>query len=153
MDAHLRAPGRVFCTDYRHQSMSSASLRGDAYWLQGCHGSSRRFSSLCLEEMINIVANSATPPEHHRFHFLDALRGLAAVLVIMRHSPQCYAHSLVTENSFVAVDFFSVLAASSLLSPTRSASAPFSPSRASASPALSAFIPLPRSAQSSVQSK
>jgi len=106
MDAHLRAPGRVFCTDYRHQSMSSASLRGDAYWLQGCHGSSRRFSSLCLEEMINIVANSATPPEHHRFHFLDALRGLAAVLVIMRHSPQCYAHSLVTENSFVAVDFF-----------------------------------------------
>src|SRR5580698_7057115 len=86
--------------------MSSASLRGDAYYFQTCHGSSRRFNSFYVGKMTNIVANPATPPEHHRFHFLDALRGLAAILVIMRHSPRCYAHSLVTENSFVAVDFF-----------------------------------------------
>ncbi|AEU36890.1 acyltransferase family protein [Granulicella mallensis] len=56
--------------------------------------------------MTNVVVNSATPPEHHRFHFLDALRGLAAILVIMRHSPPVYAQSFVTENSFLAVDFF-----------------------------------------------
>ncbi|MBB5062433.1 acyltransferase [Granulicella mallensis] len=56
--------------------------------------------------MTNVVVNPATPPEHHRFHFLDALRGLAAILVIMRHSPPVYAQSFVTENSFLAVDFF-----------------------------------------------
>lgn len=56
--------------------------------------------------MTNTVVNPATPPEHHRFHFLDALRGLAAILVIMRHAPQVYAEPFFTENSFLAVDFF-----------------------------------------------
>jgi peptidoglycan/LPS O-acetylase OafA/YrhL len=56
--------------------------------------------------MTNTVVNPATPPEHHRFHFLDALRGLAAILVIMRHSPPIYAQSFLAENSFLAVDFF-----------------------------------------------
>ncbi|WP_353072116.1 acyltransferase family protein [Tunturiibacter gelidoferens] len=56
--------------------------------------------------MTNIVINPGTTGEHHRFHFLDALRGLAAVLVIMRHAPRSFAQPFATENSFLAVDFF-----------------------------------------------
>ena len=48
----------------------------------------------------------ATPPERHRFHFLDALRGLAAILVIIRHAPPVYRKAFVSPNSFLAVDFF-----------------------------------------------
>ena len=58
------------------------------------------------ELLTNIVINPSTTGEHHRFHFLDALRGLAAVLVIMRHAPGPYAQLFNTENSFLAVDFF-----------------------------------------------
>lgn len=56
--------------------------------------------------MTKVVINPSTPPEHHRFHFLDALRGLAAIVVILRHAPRDYAETLFTENSFLAVDFF-----------------------------------------------
>jgi peptidoglycan/LPS O-acetylase OafA/YrhL len=48
----------------------------------------------------------ATTVKHHRFHFLDALRGVAAVLVIMRHAPIQFSHSLLSLSSFLAVDFF-----------------------------------------------
>ncbi|HEV2578237.1 MAG TPA: acyltransferase [Acidobacteriaceae bacterium] len=52
------------------------------------------------------VANPPTPMEHHRFHFLDALRGIAAVLVVFRHAPQIFQRGLYTRNSYLAVDFF-----------------------------------------------
>jgi peptidoglycan/LPS O-acetylase OafA/YrhL len=47
----------------------------------------------------------ATPPNHHRFHLLDALRGVAAILVIFWHVPK-YLLSTATQSSFLAVDFF-----------------------------------------------
>lgn len=46
-----------------------------------------------------------TPPEQHRFHFLDLLRGVAAILIVFYHAPQ-YSHALYFSNSFMAVDFF-----------------------------------------------
>jgi peptidoglycan/LPS O-acetylase OafA/YrhL len=49
---------------------------------------------------------TATSAEQHRFHFLDALRGIAAVLVVPRHAPPGLGNSLMTHSSFLAVDFF-----------------------------------------------
>jgi peptidoglycan/LPS O-acetylase OafA/YrhL len=49
---------------------------------------------------------TATPVQHHRFHLLDALRGIAAILVIFRHAPVEFRHALTFDNSFLAVDFF-----------------------------------------------
>lgn len=48
----------------------------------------------------------STSPGHHRFHFLDALRGLAAILIISGHAPNAFGHSLIFHNAFMAVDFF-----------------------------------------------
>lgn len=56
--------------------------------------------------MLEKALDPATPPERHRFHFLDALRGLAAILVIIRHAPPVYRRAFVSPNSFLAVDFF-----------------------------------------------
>jgi peptidoglycan/LPS O-acetylase OafA/YrhL len=47
-----------------------------------------------------------TPTSAHRFHLLDALRGLAAMVVVARHSPVSLTALLPTYNSFLAVDFF-----------------------------------------------
>ena len=48
-----------------------------------------------------------TPPEKHRFHLLDALRGLAALMVVTYHAPLAL-RPYITQfpNSFLAVDFF-----------------------------------------------
>jgi peptidoglycan/LPS O-acetylase OafA/YrhL len=46
-----------------------------------------------------------TPASRHRFHLLDALRGIAAVLVMIGHS-KYLAHRLGLHNGFLAVDFF-----------------------------------------------
>lgn len=48
----------------------------------------------------------ATPPDQHRFHFLDALRGIAALLVVPRHAPKNFHAALFFFPSFLAVDFF-----------------------------------------------
>lgn len=56
--------------------------------------------------MTTATLQPATTVKHHRFHFLDALRGIAAILVIMRHAPLEFGHSLQTLSSFLAVDFF-----------------------------------------------
>ena len=51
---------------------------------------------------------------HHRFHVLDGMRGIAAIMVMMRHyhahDPEVhpYVHNLLN-NSYLAVDFFFVL--------------------------------------------
>jgi peptidoglycan/LPS O-acetylase OafA/YrhL len=47
-----------------------------------------------------------TPAEKHRFHLLDALRGLAAILVVTYHAPSQLKYLLNFPNSFLAVDFF-----------------------------------------------
>jgi len=52
------------------------------------------------------VLPQPTSPEQHRFHFLDALRGIAAILVVWRHAPPAFAHALEFPNSYMAVDFF-----------------------------------------------
>jgi peptidoglycan/LPS O-acetylase OafA/YrhL len=44
--------------------------------------------------------------ERHRFHLLDALRGLAAVLVVTFHAPSLLNCFLTFPNGFLAVDFF-----------------------------------------------
>jgi peptidoglycan/LPS O-acetylase OafA/YrhL len=48
----------------------------------------------------------ATPAAQHRFHFLDALRGLAALLVVTLHFPAIFARALIMRSAFLAVDFF-----------------------------------------------
>ena len=53
-----------------------------------------------------LAIQAATPPESHRFHFLDALRGVAAILVVPRHAPNNFHHALAFFSSFLAVDFF-----------------------------------------------
>ncbi|WP_035347851.1 acyltransferase family protein [Edaphobacter aggregans] len=45
------------------------------------------------------------PAKNHRFLFLDALRGIAAVFVIFFHLPASTIHGLAT-NGFLSVDFF-----------------------------------------------
>jgi peptidoglycan/LPS O-acetylase OafA/YrhL len=44
--------------------------------------------------------------EKHRFHLLDAMRGLAAILVVTFHAPSQLKYFLTFPNSFLAVDFF-----------------------------------------------
>jgi peptidoglycan/LPS O-acetylase OafA/YrhL len=50
--------------------------------------------------------NPATPAEHHRFHFLDGLRGLAAIVVVALHPPPEVRQRLTTYSGHLAVDFF-----------------------------------------------
>ena len=50
--------------------------------------------------------NPATSTERHRFHFLDALRGVAAIVVMMRHAPTAFSRLVAIHNSYLAVDFF-----------------------------------------------
>lgn len=49
---------------------------------------------------------SPTPPQQHRFHFLDLLRGIAAICVVPRHAAYNYAHAFLYFSSYLAVDFF-----------------------------------------------
>jgi peptidoglycan/LPS O-acetylase OafA/YrhL len=54
--------------------------------------------------MKSVTISQATPPTQHRFHLLDALRGIAALLVVPRHVSQAFiGHSY---SGFFAVDFF-----------------------------------------------
>jgi peptidoglycan/LPS O-acetylase OafA/YrhL len=46
-----------------------------------------------------------TPPKSHRFLFLDALRGIAALFVVAYHFPLTMTSSFAV-NGFLAVDFF-----------------------------------------------
>lgn len=50
--------------------------------------------------------NPPTTPEHHRFHFLDGLRGVAAILVASLHPPAEIRQHLTTYSGHLAVDFF-----------------------------------------------
>lgn len=47
-----------------------------------------------------------TPAVRHRFHLLDALRGIAAVLVVFVHLPAYLQTRISPGNDFLAVDFF-----------------------------------------------
>jgi len=44
--------------------------------------------------------------QSHRFHVLDGLRGIAAILVLLFHMPLFLRPSLLLENGWLAVDFF-----------------------------------------------
>jgi peptidoglycan/LPS O-acetylase OafA/YrhL len=46
-----------------------------------------------------------TASSQHRFHFLDALRGIASILVVFLHTPR-YIQFRPVHNSHLAVDFF-----------------------------------------------
>ena len=50
-----------------------------------------------------ITAHSA---QNHRFHLLDALRGILEVLVVFRHSTAILTSAVQTKDIFLAVDFF-----------------------------------------------
>lgn len=50
--------------------------------------------------------NQTTSFERHRFHYLDGMRGLAALIVVMRHAFMFTGYSAVVPNSYLAVDFF-----------------------------------------------
>ncbi len=52
------------------------------------------------------LVREAKPSKQHRFHFLDALRGVAAILVVPRHVPAGFSRTLTATNSMLAVDFF-----------------------------------------------
>ncbi len=50
----------------------------------------------------------STPSGRHRFHALDALRGIAAVMIVFRQAPRSLQRSF-PHNAFLAVDFFACL--------------------------------------------
>lgn len=54
----------------------------------------------------NAEAVKLNPAQTHRFHSLDALRGILAILVVLRHSPEDLTAQVQTKNIFLAVDFF-----------------------------------------------
>jgi len=47
----------------------------------------------------------STAPSHHRFHLLDALRGIAAFLVVLFHMPP-FLCNFGQQSAYLAVDFF-----------------------------------------------
>jgi peptidoglycan/LPS O-acetylase OafA/YrhL len=47
--------------------------------------------------------------QSHRFHLLDGLRGLAAIMIVARHAPLYLGSAWSFPNSFLAVDFFFIL--------------------------------------------
>ena len=47
-----------------------------------------------------------TGADRHRFHFLDALRGVAAIAVVLYHMPESLGIRRLLPNGFLAVDFF-----------------------------------------------
>jgi len=47
----------------------------------------------------------STPASHHRFHILDALRGIAAIFVVCWHTPS-YISGPSMRSIYLAVDFF-----------------------------------------------
>jgi peptidoglycan/LPS O-acetylase OafA/YrhL len=49
---------------------------------------------------------AATPISRHRFHLLDGLRGIAAMFVILAHTPVYLLPRYAPRNPFLAVDFF-----------------------------------------------
>jgi peptidoglycan/LPS O-acetylase OafA/YrhL len=55
--------------------------------------------------LTSLQAFHTTDSKHHRFHFLDALRGLAAILVVLWHAP-ANLYSRAGHSNFMAVDFF-----------------------------------------------
>lgn len=56
--------------------------------------------------MKNNAIRPATLPQGHRFHFLDALRGIAALLVVPIHGPHSIYKALYFPHAFLAVDLF-----------------------------------------------
>lgn len=70
---------------------------------------------LVSQDMIMAVSSRATAlqthhqpvsMQSHRFHLLDALRGVAAMLVVLYHSPLELQTRFHFPNSYLAVDFF-----------------------------------------------
>lgn len=57
-------------------------------------------------ERQSTAALTSTAPERHRFHLLDGLRGVAAVLVVLYHVPLVLRPWLPNFNGWLAVDFF-----------------------------------------------
>lgn len=54
-----------------------------------------------------ITSNTiATLPSHHRFHVLDALRGIAALMVVDIHTAPLLGQAAFAHNGHLAVDFF-----------------------------------------------
>lgn len=51
------------------------------------------------------LISTSTTIRQHRFHLLDALRGVAAILVVFHHAPPLFA-AVQIKNAFLAVDFF-----------------------------------------------
>jgi peptidoglycan/LPS O-acetylase OafA/YrhL len=49
------------------------------------------------------------PSKNHRFLFLDALRGIAALLIVLYHAPKYLGRALPHYSAFLAVDLFFVL--------------------------------------------
>jgi peptidoglycan/LPS O-acetylase OafA/YrhL len=56
--------------------------------------------------MSTIAELHPTPPSRHRFHVLDALRGFAAIVVVLWHVPIFFVGGIHSANGPLAVDFF-----------------------------------------------
>jgi peptidoglycan/LPS O-acetylase OafA/YrhL len=52
------------------------------------------------------TALHSTPPARHRFHVLDSMRGLAAIVVMLWHVPPNLPWRIANRNGALAVDFF-----------------------------------------------
>ena len=56
--------------------------------------------------MADLSNITATPPSHHRFHVLDAMRGIAALIVVDIHTAPLLGTAVFAHNGHLAVDFF-----------------------------------------------
>jgi peptidoglycan/LPS O-acetylase OafA/YrhL len=56
--------------------------------------------------MPNVSNITATPPSRHRFHVLDAMRGIAALMVVNVHTAPLIGNPPFAHNGHLAVDFF-----------------------------------------------
>lgn len=62
-----------------------------------------------METKMTDQAVHLVPSKNHRFAFLDALRGLAALLIVLHHAPEFLGRLLPNYSTFLAVDLFLVL--------------------------------------------
>lgn len=61
------------------------------------------------DQLTTQEANERVLTRHHRFEFLDALRGIAACFVVFYHAPPSIKQVVSFPQSFLAVDFFFAL--------------------------------------------
>jgi peptidoglycan/LPS O-acetylase OafA/YrhL len=56
-------------------------------------------NSIARTDRRGIDLSPAKAADQHRFHFLDALRGIAAIFVAALHAPRAFAHDFIAPDA------------------------------------------------------